>query len=169
MSVAGAGRYKLLAGTALALTFLAGGLGGALVYREVHDREREARTAMERRQQECPQQRTAADERRRALWPYRDLGLTDAQADKIWAVVEAQGRRMDSLWQSNRPSMDSVVMQTRSSIREILTKEQQVQLDARRAERAKRDSVRREEFRRRCGEQSPMPERNGRAQRGRMP
>ena len=171
MSLAAAGRLKLLAGTVLVLTFVAGGLGGAFVYRQAHDRDVEARrAASERRQPDCPQRRTEADERRRALWPYRDLGLSDQQADRIWAVVESSRAQMDSMWQSRRPMMDAMVDQTRASIRAILTDEQRSQLDTRRAERVKRDSIAREDFRRRCGEQSGgAPPRDGgpRAERGR--
>jgi len=153
MSLAAAGRLKLLAVAVLALTFVAGGGVGALVYRQSHDRDIEARrAAAERRQPECPERRTEADERMRALRPYRDLGLSEDQANRIWAVVESSRQRMDSVWQSARPLMDANLELTRASVRAILTDEQRAQLDARRAERVKRDSLRREELRQRCGE-----------------
>jgi hypothetical protein len=170
MSLAAAGRLKLLAGAVVALTFVAGGMAGAFVYRQAHDRDVEARrAAAERREPECPQRRTEADERMRALRPYRDLGLTEEQADRIWAVVESSRQRMDSVWQSARPQMDANLEQTRSAVRAILTDDQRSRLDARRAERVKRDSLRREELRQRCGEPigAPSPAGGGpRGQRG---
>jgi len=165
MSFAGSGRIRLLAGAALVLTFVAGGLGGAAVERVQSARSPASPVAQQpQRDSDCPPVR---DPNRRRRTPYDDLGLTADQQSAIDSVLHSQGRRMDALSRSARARQDSIFDQTRSLIRQILTAEQGQEMDRRRAAWAQRDSVRREERRQRCAAQAAQQGQQGNAQPGR--
>jgi hypothetical protein len=162
VSLATSGRLRILAGVVLALTFGAGGLGGAAAYRALHDRARERmRSASQQRQPECPGRMGEAERRQRALREYSQLGLSKQQEDQLLALFERRRTRMDSLWQLSRPHMDSLLEATRTEVRTILSADQQKELDRLRAERQRMDSLRHEEWRARCGEQGGTPPRRG--------
>jgi hypothetical protein len=152
MSFAGSSRLRLLAGAALVLTFVAGGLGGAAVERVKHANPQAAPVAQQpQRDPDCPPVR---DPNRRHRTPYDDLGLTADQQAGVDSVLHSQGRNMDALSRSARARQDSIFEQTRTLIRQILTPEQGKEMDRRRAAWMQRDSIRREERRQRCAAQA---------------
>jgi hypothetical protein len=170
MKLAKGGRLRLLGVAVVLLTFAAGLSAGALLFRELHDRELEvARAEAERRRLDCPRPRTAEETRRRNLRPYHDLGLSDTQADQLLAVIERNRPLIDSISRRSRGPVDSVIDRTRQEIRALLTPEQRAEMDRRRAERRQADSMRQVEWRRRCGEQNVPPRTGGppNGQRGR--
>jgi len=171
MNLAKGGRLRLLGVTVVLLTFAAGLSAGAVLFRELHDGEREvARAEAERRRLDCPRERTPEEIRRRNLRGYHDLGLTDEQTDQLLATLDRNRPLIDSIARRSRAPVDSAIDRTRREIRAILTPEQGAELDRRRAERRRADSVRQEEWRRRCDEQNGSPPRAGgppNGQRGR--
>lgn len=171
MNLARGGRLRLLGVAVVLLTFAAGLSAGAVLFRELHDRELEAaRAEAERRRMDCPRERTPEEIRRRNLRPYHDLGLTDRQADQLLAVLDRNRPIIDSVSRRSRIPVDSAVDRTRQEIRDLLTPDQRAEMDRRRVERRQADSLRQEEWRRRCGEQSGPPPRAGgppNGQRGR--
>lgn len=153
MAIGATGRARLLGAVVVVLTFAAGGLGGAAVERVLGARDGARASSRERGRGEieCEPRRNGG--RRRT--PYDALGLTAEQKTQIDAVIESQNARMGEIWRETRPRMDAVVEQTRAEVRALLTPDQIEDLDRRRAERARqqavRDSIRREEYRQKCG------------------
>ncbi len=151
MSLAKGGRLQLLGVVALLLTFAAGAMGGVAVERVRRSKDPDPRTQQpDRRVDDCGRPASGHT-------PYDDLGLSDGQSAQIQGVLQKSRTRTDSLWQSYRPRWDSIIEGTRADIRTILTPEQRTEMDRRRTEWARRDSVRREERRQRCG----TPQQNG--------
>ena len=79
-----------------------------------------------------------------------DWGLTPAQRKVVDSLMDVQHKKMSALYRPLRPTMDSVDAiarlisdSTQSQLRMVLTPDQQVKLDALRAEMRKRDSTRR--------------------------
>jgi hypothetical protein len=107
------------------------------------------------------------DPNRRRRTPYDDLGLTAEQQTAIDSVLHGQGRKMDALSRSARARQDSILDQTRSLVRQILTPEQGQEMNRRRAAWMQRDSIRREERRQRCAAQAAQQGQQGTAQSGR--
>jgi hypothetical protein len=164
MSFAGSSRLRLLAGAALVLTFVAGGLGGAAVERVKSARSPSAPVAQQpQRDSDCPPVR---DPNRRRRTPYDDLGLTADQQTAVDSVLHSQGSKMDVLSRSARARQDSIFDQTRTLIRQILTPEQGQEMDHRRAAWMQRDSVRREERRQRCAAQAAQQGQQDQSQQG---
>jgi hypothetical protein len=152
MSLATAGRIRLLAAAVLAITFVAGGLGGAAVERFARTENAIARPAPdERRDDDCDRRGDNDAGRRRS--PYDYLDLSETQRAEIDRLLHRGGARMDSVSKIARARTDSVVSQIRADIRAVLTDEQRVEMDRRRAERMRRDSVQRAERRARCAQQ----------------
>lgn len=144
-------RLRLLAGAVIALTFVAGGLSGAAMFRALHHTpEPTTRTQNERRPPDCP--RTAEEQRLRDLRPYNNLGLTEEQTDQLLAILERRRVEIEEASRRARLPVDSMIDATRREIRSILTPEQVAEMDRRRARWIARDSARREENRRRCAE-----------------
>lgn len=121
-------RLRVMGGAVLGLVLVAGGMSGAAIDRAVSGREPAAHERRER--DECARFRP---ERRRG--PYDGLGLSAEQQQRVDAVLEQNRKRMDEFWKLYRPQMDSIVSRTRADIREILTPEQQAEMDRQRAER----------------------------------
>jgi hypothetical protein len=162
MNFAKGGRLRLLGGAVVLLTFAAGLSAGAVLFRELHDRELEAGRAAadaERRRMDCPRERTPEEVRRRQLRPYHDLGLTEQQTEDLLAVIDRNRPIIDSISRRSRAPVDSAIDRTRQEIRAILTADQAAELDRRRMERRQADSIRREEWRIRCAEQNGSPPR----------
>jgi len=150
MALGAAGRARLLGVAVVVLTFTAGGLGGAAVERLLSAREPASISSRDRARGEIEcEPRRSGNERRRS--PYDALDLSADQKVQIDAVLQSQSARMDSVWRGSRPRMDSIIEQTRADVRALLTPSQIDELDRRRAERARQDSIRREEYRKKCG------------------
>src|SRR5690606_12330749 len=72
---------------------------------------------------------------------YDQLPLTAEQDSMIDAIFAQSGREADRIWrQSFRPVVDSLLDNARVQVREILTPEQEQQLDSLLAERRRRRS-----------------------------
>ena len=76
------------------------------------------------------------------------LELTPAQRDSVRSVLKRHRGEMDSIWGALEPAMEQMRAAIRADIRLLLTPEQQArfsevtaELDARRRERMKRDSI----------------------------
>ncbi|MDQ2889234.1 MAG: hypothetical protein M3R65_01595 [Gemmatimonadota bacterium] len=79
-----------------------------------------------------------------------DWGLTPAQRKVVDSLMDAQHTKMTALYLPLRPRMDSIDAiarqisdSTQNQLRLVLTPDQQLKLDALRAEMRKRDSARR--------------------------
>ena len=79
-----------------------------------------------------------------------DWGLTPAQRQVVDSLMDVQRKKMSLLYRPLRPTMDSVDAiarkisdSTQDQLRLVLTPDQQVKLDALRAQMRARDSVRR--------------------------
>jgi hypothetical protein len=158
VSIGSGHRARLMGGAVLALTFVAGGLGGAALEKTVFANDGEAlddMTLEECRKPETPEQRR--------LRPWHSLSLTEEQKESILAVLDRRSAQAEDFWQNHRPEWDSTVERTRSDIRAILTAEQLSQWEQHRRERTVQDSLRREEYRLRCGETARLDDpRDGR-------
>jgi Spy/CpxP family protein refolding chaperone len=133
----------------LVLAVVASGLAGAAAERMLVARENASSNAATQEKQPC-RRRESPEERRLRSW--RDLGLSEEQKSSILAVLDRRSAQAAAFWEQHRPQWDSTVDKTRAEIRAILTAEQAAEFDRQRSERRKRDSLQREEYRRRCGE-----------------
>jgi len=167
MALGPTGRYRLLGGAVLVLTFGVGGLAGAAVERVLDTREPDRLVSVD------PAAETGTIDcdryRQRRRGPYGSLGLSDEQAASIDAVFESQRSRMDQFWADAGPRMNAILDETRADVREILTEEQRTQYDSNRAARQRRqqeqerqDSIRRAEIRRVCNTDDGPPSGPGR-------
>ncbi|MGH7501823.1 MAG: hypothetical protein ACREL7_08715 [Longimicrobiales bacterium] len=147
----GSGRNaRLMGGLALGVMFVAGGLAGAALERTLFSTgDADVQTTSPSGETPCHRRETAEDRR---LRPWRDLSLSAEQRASILAILDRRTAQAEAFWQDHRAEWDSTVEGTRHEIRAILTAGQVAQYDRQRAERETRDSVRREEYRRRCGE-----------------
>lgn len=146
VSIGSGRRARLMGGAVLALTFVAGGLGGAALEKTLFanvDAALDDPTKEPCRKPETPEERR--------LRPWHSLNLTENQRAAILAVLDRRSSQAEEFWQNHRPEWDSTVERTRSDIRAILTADQLTQWEQHRADRAVRDSLRREEYRQRCG------------------
>lgn len=147
VSIGSGRRARLMGGAVLALTFVAGGLGGAALEKTVFAND-EAIVA-DPTQEPCRKPETAEQRRLRS---FHSLSLSEEQKASILAILDRRSAQAEEFWQNHRPEWDSTVERTRSDIRAVLTPEQLTQWERHRASLAARDSVRKEEYRKRCGE-----------------
>lgn len=158
VSIGSGSRARLLGGAVLALSFVAGGLAGAALEKTVFANDSVVSDSEDK--MPCRRPETAEDRR---LRPWRDLALTAEQKASILAILDRRSAQAEAFWQDHRPEWDSTVARTRSDIRAIMTPGQLAEYERQRAERSRRDSIRREEHRRRCGETAHADDsRNGR-------
>ena len=124
------GRTRLLASGLLALTLVAGALGGVATERAFANR---------RTQPTQPPRAGAAPERGRMggripsifldTTMYGRIGATAEQRQKIESILAYRDREATRLWMQIKPSVDSLVKTTRADIRNTLSEEQRQQLD----------------------------------------
>ena len=135
-------RARLLGMALLAATFLTGTLAGAAIDQAVAARQPDPAADAGRRCDGPPGKKTQAI--------LHQLDLTPEQRERVDAIMERRRRQADAFWEREGPRMRSIVDSTRAEIRAVLTPEQRAEYDrlreahraARRAEHARRDSVR---------------------------
>ncbi len=148
------GRLRMAGAGVLAATFLVGGLGGVALDRLLLSRDTvqgaptvsvadpgPARTGerggdRDRRGGDRNDGDWQADFWRRS--DYGKLGLDSTQVQRVNVVLIRQREQMDAYWKATRPQYDSIVEQTRSDLRSVLTPAQRMELDRIRAERRER-------------------------------
>ncbi|HUP89320.1 MAG TPA: hypothetical protein VM100_08220 [Longimicrobiales bacterium] len=127
------GKNARLIGTALLImTFVAGALAGAAVFRVVN-----ARPHGETRMEGRPPMRGGT---RRLLLDdqfSKELGLTDTQRTQIKAILDRRDAEAKQMWSEVEPKLKSFGKQVHDEIEKVLTPEQQKKLDAALATRRK--------------------------------
>ena len=143
------GRTRLLASGLLALTLVAGALGGVASER-----------AINARREQQPQAGRAENGRERGRMGgripsifmdtlmYGRIGASAEQRQKIEAILAQGDREASKLWMQIKPSVDSLVKTTRAEIRSQLSEDQLKKLDQifkERFERHRRERQRNED------------------------
>jgi hypothetical protein len=121
-----------LAGLVIVLTFIVGGLAGAVTDRTIgwprgrHDRP-PAHGGSAGPAPDRPEDRAVRRERFRQQFVQqmqKDLGLNPSQVARFDTITRRQNERMDSLRKAMWPRFDTIIQQTRREIDQILTPEQ---------------------------------------------
>jgi Spy/CpxP family protein refolding chaperone len=130
-------KSRLLAGSVLVATFIAGAMvGGATVQLVARESSAELRR---------PGDSGRDGERRSRSSMFDDLDLTAQQQARIDSIFENRRSQTARFWEEHGPQMRAIVDSTRAEIDRILTPEQRARAEQWRAERKKRhDEERRE-------------------------
>ncbi len=139
---------RTLAGLVVVLTFVVGGLAGAVVDRSVGRASAELPPPAGRRGPPgSPQDRQGREQHRERFVQQltRELSLTPAQVAKIETITRAREQRMAALWREVQPRVDTLLAETRKEIDQVLTPEQRTKLQELRKQheeaRARRDGA----------------------------
>ncbi len=123
---------RLLAGLVIVLTFLVGGLAGAVTDRTMHGGRRMWPGAGP-----GPGGAPGTDRDRRAHGRERfiqemkrNLDLTPEQVARIEAISQAREQRADSLLKDVRPKLHALLEETRKEIDQVLTPQQRARAQA---------------------------------------
>jgi uncharacterized membrane protein len=119
---------RLLAGLVIVLTFVVGGLAGAVVDRTValpHGMERIGR----RGPPPAPDSRREREGRERGRERFvqqltRELSLNPAQVAKIEEITREREQKMNAIWAEVRPRIHALIEETRTEVDQVLTPEQ---------------------------------------------
>lgn len=130
-----------LAGLVIVLTFLVGGLAGAVADRAV---VRPAWSASHRPEGGSPGSRhdRAGRERGRERFVQqltRELNLRPDQVTRIDAITRVREEKMSAIWSEVRPRIRALIDETRSEIDRVLTPEQLARLKELRRQREARE------------------------------
>jgi len=135
---------RTLAGLVVVLTFVVGGLAGAVMDRSISRASAQVPpppAAGRRGPPGSPQDRGEREQHRERFVQQltRELSLTPAQVAKIDTITRTREQRMNAMWDEVRPRIHAMLEDTRKEIDQVLTPEQRVKLqEVRRQHEAKR-------------------------------
>lgn len=145
---------RTLAGLVVVLTFVVGGLAGAVMDRSMARASAEVAPSPAGRRGAppgSPQDRAGREQHRERFVQQmtRELNLTPAQVAKIDTITRTREQRMNAFWDEVRPRIHAMLDDTRKEIDQVLTPEQRSKLQEirrqhesrRRDEAASRDSA----------------------------
>ena len=145
---------RTLAGLVVGLTFVVGGLAGAVMDRSMARASAEVPPSPSGRRGAppgSPQDRAGREQHRERFVQQmtRELNLTAAQVAKIDTITRTREQRMNAFWDEVRPRIHAMLDDTRKEIDQVLTPEQRAKLQEirrqhesrRRDEGASRDSA----------------------------
>ena len=134
---------RTLAGLVVVLTFVVGGLAGAVVDRSFTRASAEVPPPPQRRggPPGSPQDQVSREQHRERFVQQlaRELSLTPAQVAKIDTITRTREQRMNAMWEEVRPRIHAMLEDTRKEIDQVLTPAQRDKLqEIRRQHEAKR-------------------------------
>ena len=133
---------RALAGVVVALTFVVGGLAGAVMDRSL---TRASATVVPPPARHgpsgSPRDREGREQHRERFVQQltRELDLNPQQVARIDAITRNREQRMNALWDDVRPRIHALLDETRTEIDQVLTPEQRARLQELRRQREARE------------------------------
>lgn len=82
---------------------------------------------------------------------YEDIGITAQQRPKLDSILDDRNCRMDSVFKTVQPTLDSIKSASRTQIDRLLTPEQRARVEVRRKDDAARHAAERKRLTPPCG------------------